>query len=83
MTSKSTSLRIAQITKRFYELNPGKGRSRYLSTKGGFAICARCCCMNQRKLALNDHWEIVEDADNVSSPYLFCDNCGDSIPRLK
>jgi hypothetical protein len=82
MTSKSTSLRIARITKKFYELDPERGASRYLRTKGDFAVCARCCCFNQEKFALDDSWEIVADRDNTVFPFMLCDSCGQKILKL-
>jgi hypothetical protein len=82
MTRKSTSLRIAQLTKLFYLQNPKRGASRYLRIKNEFAVCARCCCENQERFALDDSWEIVADRDNTIFPYLFCDYCDEMIPKL-
>jgi hypothetical protein len=81
MTKKSTSLRIAQITKLEHEQNLPKSKSRYLFTKGGFVICSTCCTFNQKRFALDDLWEIVNNPVNKKDPYLICDNCGRKIKQ--
>jgi hypothetical protein len=83
MTAKSTSLRIAQLTRAFYLTDPLRGASRYLRTKGDLAICSNCCCNNQDKFATDNSWEIVFDRDNRDFSALFCDYCGNRIPMLR
>lgn len=76
MTRKSTSLRIAQIIK--IEGSP----YRYAFTKTGARICSKCVSFNQRRFALDNNWEIVNDPVNKADPYLFCDHCGGRIKQL-
>lgn len=82
MTQKSTSLRIARVTKLAYEKNWSHSKSRYLFTKGGFNICSKCVTFNQAKFALDDLWEAVNDPVNKNDRYLLCDNCGQAIKPI-
>lgn len=82
MTRKSTSLRIAQIIKLSRENRDKSSPSRYAFVKSGRKICSKCVSFNQRRFALDDDWEIVNDPVNISDPYLFCDHCGDRIKQL-
>lgn len=82
MTRKSTSLRLAKIIKISRELKDKSCYSRYAFTKSGQKICSKCVSFNQRRFALNDDWEIVNDPVNLNDPYLFCDHCMDRIKQL-
>lgn len=81
MTRKSTSLRIARNTKLAFEQDLPLSKSRYLFTKGGYAICSKCSTFNQKRFALDDLWEVVNDPVNRNDPYLLCDNCGQKIKQ--
>ncbi len=83
MTTKSTSLRTARVTKLAYEKNLPNSKSRYLFTKGGFKICSKCSASNQARFALDDLWEVVNDPVNRKDPYLLCDNCGQKIKQAE
>lgn len=83
MTTRSNSLRTAIITAvSFNQKLPG-GSSRFVRTKGGFVICAKCCGAEYEKFALNNLWLIVKDVVNKTDPFLFCDHCGGRIEKTR
>jgi hypothetical protein len=83
MTTKSTSLRIARVAKLAYEKDWPLSKSRYLFTKGGFNVCSKCASFNQKRFALDDLWQVVNDPVNFRDQYLLCDNCGQKIKRAE
>jgi len=82
MTTRSTSLRIAVITALASRQKLTAHQSRFVKTKGGFCICAKCCDKRYEKFALDDLWLIVKDKINKTDPYLFCDNCSKRIEQF-
>jgi hypothetical protein len=82
MTTKSTSLRTAIITGINHKQQLFGCKSRYVKTKGGFYICAKCCESERNRFALDDLWLVVKDSVNRKDPFLFCDNCSKRIEML-
>lgn len=75
MSSRSSSLRIADILavqhlceNRFY-------RSRYAVTAGCFVVCTECCHTFRERFATLDKWIIKHDAVNRDIFDLRCNAC--------
>ena len=83
MSSKSFSLRMADIIAMQYELKTcNYWKNRYLYTKAGFRICGACCAKHRKKFALDRHWEVHEDKINTSQLFLKCTCCQTKIPCM-
>jgi hypothetical protein len=81
VTKKSTSLRIAGIIKALFESGAKNASSRFAYTQSGKKICARCVSFNQKRFALDESWQIINDPVNTLDPYLFCDHCQGRIKQ--
>jgi hypothetical protein len=80
MSSKSYSLRTADLLAITFKNNHNHFRSRYVVTKGNFICCSKCCSVFRERFALSDPWEIVADGLNRSDKFLHCDSCESRIP---
>lgn len=83
MTTKSHSLRTADLLSICLRTNEKHARSRYIFTKGNFNCCAECCSVFRERFALNDLWEVKADCINKSDRFLYCDSCETRIPIAK
>lgn len=75
MSSKSSSLRIADIIAAQHLNKSRFHASRYVKTVGGFIVCAECCHTFRKRFAVLDKWIIDSDDTNKSIPHLKCDAC--------
>ena len=73
MTTKSQSLRLAEVT------SLSSQDFRYVYTEGGFKICHRCCKSERNRFALDPLWIIKADNTNKTPYTLKCDHCGGNI----
>lgn len=75
MSSKSSSLRIADIIAAQHLNKSRFHASRYVKTVGGFIICAECCNTFRERFAVLNEWIIESDDTNKSILHLNCDAC--------
>lgn len=80
MSSKTYSLRTADLLSIAHQFKHKHYRSRYVVTKGKFVCCSQCCSVYRERFALLDQWEVLSDGINKSDRFLRCDSCGLSIP---
>jgi hypothetical protein len=80
MSSKSFSLRMADILAVCHLTNKSHSKSRYVFTKGSFIACSQCCYIYRERFATLDNWIIKTDQVNKYDRFLNCDVCGERIP---
>jgi hypothetical protein len=79
MSSKSYSLRVADILAAQYLTNRRHAKNRYVLTRGGFVACAQCCHVFRERFATLDAWIIKTDCVNRNDKFLKCNVCEQSI----
>lgn len=79
MSSKSFSLRIADILALEYLTNQKYARSRYVLTQGNFIACSHCCYAFRERFATLVPWIIKTDCVNKNDRYLKCNICDSKI----
>lgn len=80
MSSRSYSLRIADVLATSFKTKQNYSRCRYVLTRGNFVCCSECCLIFRERFALNDSWRIRTDCLNLSDRFLHCDSCEKRIP---
>lgn len=83
MSSKSYSLRIADILASQHLTNKKHARSRYVLTHGKFVACAQCCHVFRERFATLKNWMIKKDCVNERDRFLTCDVCDSRIFTTK
>jgi hypothetical protein len=79
MSSKSFSLRTADIVAAQFLTNKKYARNRYVLTKSNFVVCAQCCHVFRERFATLDHWIIKTDCINKNDKFLRCHVCDEKI----
>lgn len=80
MSSKSYSLRIADIIGVSYLAKSRHYKSRFAVTSGNFVVCAMCCHSFRERFALLDTWKIIDCKINRIDRNLSCKVCETKIP---
>lgn len=83
MSSRSSSLRIADILAVQHLCENRFHRSRYAVTAGCFVVCAECCHTFRGRFATLDQWLIRRDSLNCDILDLDCDVCEKRILPAK
>jgi len=83
MSSKSYSLRVADIMAAGYLQNSKYHASKWVVTKGGFIACSMCCYSFRERFALLGAWTIVDGGTNNDVKNAFCSVCKCEIPPAK
>lgn len=79
MSSKSYSLRIAEILAINHLHDMKHAKSRYVLTNGNFIACAQCCHIFRERFATLENWIIKTDCVNKNNRYLKCGVCDNKI----
>lgn len=79
MSSKSFSLRTADILASQYLTQKKHARARYVLTHGNFIACAHCCHIFRERFATLAPWIIKTDCVNKNDRFLKCDVCESKI----
>ena len=83
MSSRSFSLRMAEIVAAQFLNNSRYSKSRYVLTKGGLVFCSECCYTFRERFALLDNWLIETDCVNKENRHLKCNGCSRNILAIK
>lgn len=75
MTNLSTGLRIADIIGMIDQ------PYRYVVTEADHVVCPACCKNKRDHLVYEVGFLVVKDCVNHGDPALYCDLCGDLVPR--
>jgi len=79
MSSKSYSLRTADILAAQFLTNRRHSKTRYVLTHGNFIACAQCCHVFRERFATLDSWIIKTDCVNKDDRFLTCNVCDQKI----
>jgi len=79
MSSKSFSLRTADILASQFLTNKKHARTRYVLTRGNFVACSQCCHTFRERFATMDAWIVKTDCVNKNDRFLKCDVCEQKI----
>jgi hypothetical protein len=83
MSSKSYSLRVADIMATQFLQKSKYHASKFVVTKGGFIACSMCCYSFRERFALLGAWNIVDGGTNNDVKNAFCSVCKIKIPPAK
>ena len=83
MSSRSFSLRMAEIVAAQFLNNVRYSKSRYVLTKSGLVFCSECCYTFRERFALLDNWLIETDCVNKENRRLKCNGCSRNILAIK
>ena len=79
MSSKSFSLRTADILAIQFLENSKYIRTRYVRTAGNFIACSQCCHTFRERFAVLPAWIIKSDHVNKKNRFLKCQVCESRI----
>lgn len=83
MSSRSFSLRMAEIVATQFLSNAKYSKSRYVLTESGLIFCSECCHSFRERFALLDNWLIKTDCVNKQNRFLKCNGCSRKILAIK